>query len=132
MLEFLLAGLGLTSIIIISPLFYPVKKLFYRMPGVLKHFPDCALCVGFWVGAFLSYFTGNESISQAAFAGFMISGITWLVYEVVRALASRAPQMPHHMMDPRNSMGNGCCGDNDNNSSGEIDFVITKDKSENS
>lgn len=74
LLFFLIAGYGLTNIVVKSDIAYRFRELFKKVNFLYDLF-NCVTCFGFWVGVGLSFFFNYNFL----LAGFAISGISTLL-----------------------------------------------------
>lgn len=87
-LMFLMSSAGLTAIIVGSHIFSVPRDFLSEKSENIKVFLNCPMCVGFWVGLFLSM-TLPFSVNVFT-AGFSASLFSWAVYTLVDAADSVA------------------------------------------
>ena len=78
----LVAGTGITAIIVYGSIFNIPRDWLKSKSCILKEFLGCSLCVGFWSGFVLSY-SVNSTIIQHVILGFATSATSWLYDSVV-------------------------------------------------
>jgi hypothetical protein len=74
LLFFLIAGYGLTNIVVKSDIAYRFREMFKKIPFFYNLF-NCVTCFGFWAGVGLSFYFEYNCF----FAGFAISGISTIL-----------------------------------------------------
>ena len=80
----LIACIGLTIIITQSTLFSPFREFIERRSSFFGDLIECPMCTGFWVGLFMSFLYGYDSI----FLCFGTSLFSWLVSIIGNLLIS--------------------------------------------
>jgi len=91
MLAWVLAIVGLTTIITQSKLFASIRRVLESRTG--SKFLYCPMCVGFWVGLVLSLFqfgccSTRYWLLTLLVDGWASSGVNWIVYVVLVKLGA--------------------------------------------
>ena len=87
-LIFLMSSGGLTAIIVGSHIFSAPRDFLSEKSESLRIFMNCPMCVGFWVGLFMSMtLPVSANVFMAAFSASLFS---WAAYTLVDAADSVA------------------------------------------
>lgn len=86
LLTFILAGYGLTQILVYSSLFSKPRKFIQERSEFFGELSSCPMCMGFWVGAllfclnpFTELFTFELGIVNLLICGWLCSGTSYIL-----------------------------------------------------
>ena len=87
---FVLCAYGLTSIIVYSHIFKPIRKNITKWSNWLCELINCPMCMGFWSGVFMwginkytELFTFDHNITTGFLLGCLSSGTSYILCMVV-------------------------------------------------
>lgn len=79
----LLAGFGLTNIIVNGTILNSIRDWLFKKSNFLKSLLICSLCVGFWSGVYISLVASIVTFGSPLFyfltVPFACSGVSWIL-----------------------------------------------------
>ena len=79
MIQFYLACVGITIIITQSSIFEKPREVFSNMGDFFDELIHCPMCMGFWVGIFLSFLYGKDIILVAPTSSLL----SWVIFSII-------------------------------------------------
>ena len=79
MIQFYLACVGITIIITQSSIFEKPREVFSNMGDFFDELIHCPMCMGFWVGIFLSLLYGKDIVIVAPTSSLL----SWIIFSII-------------------------------------------------
>lgn len=79
----LLAGFGLTNILVNGLILDPIRIYLFKRSNFLKNLLSCSMCTGFWVGIYIAFVAsvvgGGNPLFYFLTLPFAVSGVSWIL-----------------------------------------------------